>query len=211
MLGDAYMEKMVTVVKKVPYSAPTGSNGDYNLRFDLKNMVEDGHIPVLNTVANAASRKANAHDIVTVVLAEISHMSKFSQDVQIRFKMKSGWTGHIKVWLYPEFYYGEPSGHQTEFSEIYLVENDPSFLSWESVYYRDTSEENYHPSYEIYLNTRDMWDRYCCHYTGICRVSWVELLNQHITEAPTRPKVTKPERETLRERFNRVRSSTGYK
>lgn len=175
---DAYMEKMISNMKKVPYLESTGSADGYNLRFSLTNMVEDGDIPELNTVEDAASRKATAHDIEHVVLKEISKMSKFAQDVRICFKMKSGWEGYIRVWLYPEFYYGEPSGHQTDFSEIYLVENDPSFLNWKSVYYRDTNGEDYQPSYDIYLNTRDMWDRYCNHYSGIWSVSWVEFLNK---------------------------------
>jgi len=146
-------------------------------------IIRDKNTEEERTVKNAAPRKANAHDIVTVVLAEISKMSKFSQDVQIRFEMKGGWEGYIKVWLYPNFYNGKRSGCRTDFSEIYLVENDPSFLSWESIYHRDANGEDYQPSYNICLNTRDMWNRYCNHYSGIWVVSWVEFLDKHITNS----------------------------
>jgi hypothetical protein len=176
---DAHMEQIINNIEKVPYVGPpiTGSDGRYNLRLS----VEDGDIPEFNMVKDAASRKANAHDIVHVVLKEISKMSKFSQEVSINFKMKSGWEGYIRVFLYPEFCYEKPTGHKTDFSEIYLVENDPSFSNWERVYYRDTYGDGYDPSYDIYLNTRDMWDRYCSHYTGIWSVSWVEFLNKQRT------------------------------
>lgn len=147
-------------------------------KYNLKDMIEDGYMPEYNIRNNVVSHTATANDIVNVVLKEISKMSKFSQDIKIGFKMKSGWEGYIKVWLYPEFYYGESSGHKTDFSEIYLVENDPSFLNWVSVYYRDTNGDDYHPSYNIYLNTRDMWDKHCSHYSGIWSISWVEFLEK---------------------------------
>jgi len=41
---DAYVEKAVSKMKKVPYVDP--NTGDYNLRFNLQNMVEDFILPV---------------------------------------------------------------------------------------------------------------------------------------------------------------------
>ena len=41
---DAFMEKMIAKMKKVPYIDP--QTGDYNLRFNLQNMVEDYYLPV---------------------------------------------------------------------------------------------------------------------------------------------------------------------
>ncbi len=41
---DAYMEKLKQRMKKTPYVDPT--TGDYNLRFNLQNMMEDTYIPV---------------------------------------------------------------------------------------------------------------------------------------------------------------------
>ncbi len=41
---DSYMEKLITKMKKVPYVDP--QTGDYNLRFNLQNMVEDYYLPV---------------------------------------------------------------------------------------------------------------------------------------------------------------------
>jgi len=41
---DAYMEKVISKMKKVPYLDP--QTGDYNLRFNLQNMVEDFYLPV---------------------------------------------------------------------------------------------------------------------------------------------------------------------
>ena len=41
---DAYMEKVMSKMKKVPYIDP--NTGEYNLRFNLQNMVEDFYLPV---------------------------------------------------------------------------------------------------------------------------------------------------------------------
>lgn len=41
---DSAMEKMISKMKKVPYIDP--NTGDYNLRFNLQNMVEDFYLPV---------------------------------------------------------------------------------------------------------------------------------------------------------------------
>jgi len=41
---DTYMEKAISKMKKVPYIDP--QTGDYNLRFNLQNMVEDFYLPV---------------------------------------------------------------------------------------------------------------------------------------------------------------------
>lgn len=41
---DAYMEKLISKMKKVPYMDE--NTGEYNLRFNLQNMVEDYYIPV---------------------------------------------------------------------------------------------------------------------------------------------------------------------
>jgi hypothetical protein len=41
---DSYMEKAISKMKKVPYIDP--QTGDYNLRFNLQNMVEDFYLPV---------------------------------------------------------------------------------------------------------------------------------------------------------------------
>jgi len=41
---DSFMEKMITKMKKIPYVDP--QTGDYNLRFNLQNMVEDFYLPV---------------------------------------------------------------------------------------------------------------------------------------------------------------------
>ena len=41
---DTVMEKMISKIKKVPYLDP--QTGDYNLRFNLQNMVEDFYLPV---------------------------------------------------------------------------------------------------------------------------------------------------------------------
>lgn len=41
---DNYMEKLISKMKKVPYMDET--TGEYNLRFNLQNMVEDYYIPV---------------------------------------------------------------------------------------------------------------------------------------------------------------------
>ena len=110
---------------------------------------------------------------VNVILEEISRISPFSQDLQIKFKSKNGWKGYLKIWLYPQIYYGKPSGSKTDFSEIFLVEKDPTFLNWENIYYLDSSDTG---SYEIYLNTLDKWDRYCNHISGICLVSWLDFV-----------------------------------
>jgi len=41
---DSFMEKAISKMKKVPYIDP--QTGDYNLRFNLQNMVEDFYLPV---------------------------------------------------------------------------------------------------------------------------------------------------------------------
>ena len=41
---DQYMEKLMNKTKKIPYLDP--NTGDYNLRFNLQNMVEDFYLPV---------------------------------------------------------------------------------------------------------------------------------------------------------------------
>jgi hypothetical protein len=41
---DAFIEKQVAKMKKTPYVDP--NTGDYNLRFNLQNMIEDFIIPV---------------------------------------------------------------------------------------------------------------------------------------------------------------------
>jgi hypothetical protein len=41
---DAYMQKIIQQTKKIPYQDPT--TGDYNLKFNMQNMVEDFYIPV---------------------------------------------------------------------------------------------------------------------------------------------------------------------
>ena len=41
---DSYMEKLIAKTKKVPYIDE--KSGDYNLRFNLQNMVEDFYLPV---------------------------------------------------------------------------------------------------------------------------------------------------------------------
>ena len=41
---DSFMEKMISKIKKIPYLDP--QTGDYNLRFNLQNMVEDYYLPV---------------------------------------------------------------------------------------------------------------------------------------------------------------------
>jgi hypothetical protein len=41
---DTFMEKAISKMKKVPYLDP--ATGDYNLRFNLQNMVEDFYLPV---------------------------------------------------------------------------------------------------------------------------------------------------------------------
>lgn len=41
---DTFMEKAISKMKKVPYIDP--NTGDYNLRFNLQNMVEDFYLPV---------------------------------------------------------------------------------------------------------------------------------------------------------------------
>jgi hypothetical protein len=41
---DNFMEKMIAKMKKIPYVDP--QTGDYNLRFNLQNMVEDFYLPV---------------------------------------------------------------------------------------------------------------------------------------------------------------------
>lgn len=170
---DAYMEKMLEDMKKVPYMDE--KTGEYNLRFNLQDMVEDGYSQECNTVENAAAKKPDADVIVNQILAELSRISPYSQSLNIGFKMKSEWKGYIKVWLYPKIYYGKPSESQTDFSEIYAVEKDPSFLNWESIYYRDSDD---HGAFDIYLNTLDKWDRYCSHYSGIWSVSWIDFITK---------------------------------
>jgi len=44
---DSFMEKMISKTKKVPYVDQ--NTGDYNLRFNLQNMVEDFYLPVRGT------------------------------------------------------------------------------------------------------------------------------------------------------------------
>lgn len=46
---DAYMEKMINKMKKVPYMEPSGSQG-YNCRFDLSHMTEDIWVPIRDNV-----------------------------------------------------------------------------------------------------------------------------------------------------------------
>ncbi len=41
---DAHMEQIITKMKKVPYVDP--ATGDYNLKFNLQNMIEDFYLPV---------------------------------------------------------------------------------------------------------------------------------------------------------------------
>jgi len=41
---DAHMERMVSQMKKIPYIDP--QTGDYNLKFNLQNMIEDFYLPV---------------------------------------------------------------------------------------------------------------------------------------------------------------------
>jgi len=41
---DAYMQKIIQNTKKVPYQDP--NTGDYNLKFNMQNMIEDFYIPV---------------------------------------------------------------------------------------------------------------------------------------------------------------------
>lgn len=44
---DSYMEKLLAKIKKVPFVDP--QTGDYNLKFNLQNMVEDFYLPVRGT------------------------------------------------------------------------------------------------------------------------------------------------------------------
>jgi len=41
---DAYMQKIIQNTKKIPYQDP--NTGDYNLKFNMQNMIEDFYIPV---------------------------------------------------------------------------------------------------------------------------------------------------------------------
>ena len=41
---DAYMEQMINQMKKVPFTDP--NTGDYNLKFNMQNMMEDFYLPV---------------------------------------------------------------------------------------------------------------------------------------------------------------------
>lgn len=49
---DSYMEKAISKMKKVPYIDP--QTGDYNLRFNLQNMVEDFYLPVRGSDSGTA-------------------------------------------------------------------------------------------------------------------------------------------------------------
>ena len=157
------------IVRDIPYR---DENGDYNLPITSENG-ETNRFTDHHLIKNAAKYKPDAECIVNVILEEISRISPFSQDLQIKFKSKNGWKGYLKIWLYPQIYYGKPSGSKTDFSEIFLVEKDPTFLNWENIYYLDSSDTG---SYEIYLNTLDKWDRYCNHISGICLVSWLDFV-----------------------------------
>jgi len=165
------IENFMEEIKKIPYR---DENGNYNIHIDLKDIGETNRFIDHHVIENAAKHKPNADCIVNVILAEISRTSPYSQDLQIKFKSKNGWKGYLKLWLYPQIYYGKPSGNKTDFSEIFLVEKDPTFSNWESIYYRDSNDSG---SYEIHLNTFNKWDRYCSHYSGICSVSWLDFVN----------------------------------
>lgn len=49
---DTFMEKAISKMKKVPYIDP--QTGDYNLRFNLQNMVEDFYLPVRGSDSGTA-------------------------------------------------------------------------------------------------------------------------------------------------------------
>lgn len=49
---DTWMEKMLAKIKKVPYIDP--NTGDYNLKFNLMNMVEDFYLPVRGSDSGTA-------------------------------------------------------------------------------------------------------------------------------------------------------------
>ena len=169
----------------------TGSDGKYNLRFNLANMVEDGGIPdtkygwVCKDCGEISETEhpnytMNADVLVNQVLFNLSKCSGYGQSLYIKFETKSGWDAYIRLWLYPYIYKDVPNGgeycfHKNDFHELFLVEKEPIFLKWNEISF---SYSDTHLSTLINLEYDKPFTHSRSHYSGHLFVSWWDYVDE---------------------------------
>jgi hypothetical protein len=67
---DTFMEKAIAKIHKVPYMDP--QTGDYNLRFNLQNMVEDFHLPVRGSDSGTSIDTLSGMELRALMILNIS-------------------------------------------------------------------------------------------------------------------------------------------
>jgi hypothetical protein len=111
--------------------------------------------------------------LVNKILLNISKLSGYSQNLDIKFETKNNWSGYIKLYLYP-FKYADAKPNdigwgKTDFSEIFLVEKEPMFLKWKEISF---TYSDVHLSHLINLGCEEPFVPHRSHYSGHLFVSW---------------------------------------
>lgn len=107
--------------------------------------------------------------LVDKILLNISKLSGYSQNLDIKFETKNKWNGYIKLFLYPFTYEGKRSSYKTDFSEIYLVEQESMFLKWKQITF---TYSDVHLSHVILLDSDKPYPEHRSHYSGHLYVTW---------------------------------------
>lgn len=123
-------------------------------------------------------RNMNTDFLVNNVLFGISKQSGFSQGIDITFESKNKWNGRIRVWVYPFFYAHGGKGdthswHRNDFSELYLVEKDPTFLAWKEITFHHSDTLT---SYVINLQCNEKYEPHRSHYSGHIFAGWRDFV-----------------------------------
>jgi len=116
--------------------------------------------------------------LVNNVLLGISRKSGFSQAIDITFESKNQWKAQIRVWLYPFFYaHGGKSDthswHRNDFTDLYRVEKDPTFLAWKEITF---SRSDTLQSYIINLQNNEKYEPHRSHYSGHIFAGWRDFV-----------------------------------
>lgn len=112
--------------------------------------------------------------LVNTVLLGISKKSGFSQGLDITFESKNKWKAKVHIWLHPYFYaHGTKenmhSWHNNDFSELFLIEKDPTFLSWKEITFHYSDRLM---NYVINLQSNEKYEPHRSHYSGHLFVGW---------------------------------------
>ncbi len=148
---------------------------EYNLKFNLQNMCEDGVLPKRKIFKKCKVVDMNSDVLINQVLLNLSKDLDKKDDngdeINIEFKTKNKWNGFIKLRLasytYNEWGTIRYTWEHHDFSEIYKVERESIFNGWTSITFC-----NIRRNHIINLDYPQPGDPHLSHYSGHYFISW---------------------------------------